>query len=179
MRRPCDRILLNVAGRYVIVCADDSSRVYRRGNVGGSSAQVPFGVRRLPKPPGHRSPRPVGPVCPAGPRGGRGMTEASALPPECGRALQIAVMACMQTLGGDALMLADDVEDDLVLIKLARIGPRLRRGNSSSSILFVMAEQGFYAPPDWELALLHDPRLWYNPTMKALWAALEPLLPAA
>jgi hypothetical protein len=136
------------------------------------------------------------------------MSDEMVLPPACGRALQIAVMGCMQMLGGEALMLADEVEDDLVLIKLARIGSQLvlceRPGEPAKgkphrftmysvaeiepgkpfkldpdAALFVMAEQGFYAPPDWEVTLLHDPRLWYNPTMNALWAALKPLLPTA
>jgi hypothetical protein len=45
--------------------------------------------------------------------------------------------------------------------------------------LFVLSERGFYRPPDWDLAVLTEPRRWYNLTMMALWAALEPLLPAA
>jgi len=34
-------------------------------------------------------------------------------------------------------------------------------------------------PADWQLDLIQDPRDWYNATMKALYAALGPLLPAA
>ena len=59
-----------------------------------------------------------------------GMTEvaievASELPPSCARELRIAVIGCMQMLVSDAMMLADEVEDDLVMIKFVRIGPRL------------------------------------------------------
>jgi hypothetical protein len=134
------------------------------------------------------------------------MTETSAvLPPECARELQIAVMGCMRALGGEALMLADDVEDDLVLIKLARIGSRLvlceRPGDRAKGkphrftgyltdevvpgrpfrldpdrALFVLSERGFYRPPDWHLTALADPRCWYNDLMQTLWAALAPAL---
>jgi hypothetical protein len=54
--------------------------------------------------------------------------------------------------------------------KLFRLAPE--------NALFVLSEKGFYAPADWTLTLIRDPASWYNATMTALWAALEPLLAA-
>jgi len=118
-----------------------------------------------------------------------------------------ATLGCMQLLGSEALMLADDVEDDLVMIKLVRIRPRLviaeRPGDRAKgkphrftaylteqievgrpfkldpdAALFVLDETGFYRPPDWDLTLLQNPSLWFNATLTALYVALAPVLPA-
>jgi len=32
-------------------------------------------------------------------------------------------------------------------------------------------------PPDWHLQLVHDPHEWFNETMAAIHAALEPVVP--
>jgi len=40
---------------------------------------------------------------------------------------------------------------------------------------FVLHETGVYSPPDRQL----NPRVGYNEVMTALWAALEPRMPAA
>jgi hypothetical protein len=123
------------------------------------------------------------------------------------RELTVALLAAMKALGGEALMLADDVEDDLVLIKLARIGSQMvlceRPGDQAKGkphrftlyltdevvpgrpfrldpdrALFVLSERGFYRPPDWTLSVLIPPERWYNDLMQTLWAALAPVLPA-
>jgi len=55
------------------------------------------------------------------------MTEASALPAECGRELQIAVITCMRTLGGE-VMLLDEVDDFAPgVARLVRIGRLVAR----------------------------------------------------
>jgi hypothetical protein len=135
------------------------------------------------------------------------VTEAGpALPPACACEQQIAMMACMQTLGGETIFV--DEEEDFApgVVRLAWIG-RLaleRAGDRETSsshrftayltdesepgrpfrldpdrALFILSEQGFCAPSDWQLTLLHDPRHWYDASMLALWSALKPVLPAA
>ena len=91
----------------------------------------------------------------------------------------------------------------LALIRLARIG-RLALGDRAQGkpqlftayvtdgsepgqafkldpdrALFVISEQGFWTPPDWDLTRLQEPRLWFNATLPARYAALAPFLPAA
>jgi len=46
-------------------------------------------------------------------------------------------------------------------------------------VLFIPHEKGFYTPPDWHLELLQDARLWFNQTLMALHAALEPVASCA
>jgi len=40
--------------------------------------------------------------------------------------------------------------------------------------LFLASEQGLYTPPDWQLELIRDVRLWFNDLMLDPWTALEP-----
>jgi len=137
----------------------------------------------------------------------------SEMPPACARELQIAVLGCMQMLGGEAMFLDEDDDFAPGAVRLARIGPMRsglalvlceRPGDRAkgkprrftmyevaetepgvpfkldpAAVLFILAEQGFWTPPDWSLTCLIDPRAWFNETMTALWAALEPVLSAA
>jgi hypothetical protein len=135
-------------------------------------------------------------------------TEAApALPAAFGRALSFAVLAATKQLGSDAIMVVDDEEDDIAIIRIARIGSRMvlveRPGDQVKSkprrltaydidaperggffkldpdrALFVLSELGFYRPPDWQFTLPSDPRLWFNATLVALHAALAPVLQA-
>jgi len=120
----------------------------------------------------------------------------SELPAECVRELRIAVLACAKMRGGAVMFLDEDDDFAPDAVRLARIGSHLvlceRPGDRQTSrprrftmyevaetepcvpfkldparALFVLAEQGFYTPPDWSLTCLIDPRIWYNGTMTA------------
>jgi hypothetical protein len=108
-------------------------------------------------------------------------------------------------LGGETL-LVDDLDDDVRLIKLARIGSWLvmveRPGDRARSkphrftaygidaaetdelfkldpgcVLFVLHDTHFARPADYNLQLVQDPREWFNEVMAAIQVALEPVAP--
>lgn len=133
--------------------------------------------------------------------------EQPALPPACARELQIAVLGAMKFLADDVMHIDEDGAPDVA--RLARISPSLviveRPGDRArpkphrftcyrtdgrveagvpfrldpDRALFVLHVVGFYRPADWTLSVLKDPRIWYNVTLLALYAALRPVLPAA
>lgn len=121
------------------------------------------------------------------------------LPLPCGRALGLAVLAAVKLLGAETVQIDED--DDVTLIRLARIGARLviveRAGDRTTSrphrftgyeidetepgapfrldpdrALFVLHEQHFATPPDWHLQLVRDPRRWFNEVMASIHEAL-------
>ena len=134
------------------------------------------------------------------------MSDETVLPAECGRQLGLAVLAVMKMLGKESMQVDED--DDVGLIKLARVGSGLviveRYGDPAKgkphrytcyriaeakpgglfkldpdAVLFVLHEQGFYSPPDWELDCIIDPRAWFNTVMVEIHLALEPVAPRA
>jgi len=138
----------------------------------------------------------------------RQLRTAAELPAECGKALSIVVIAAVRRLGSEAVFVAEPDDFAPGVIRLARIGPQLmlveRPGDRTRTkprritlyetdevepgqmfkldpdrALFILAEAGFYAPPDLVLTVLVDPARWYNRVLMQLFAVLEPVLTAA